>query len=225
MNDDGPHDYSEYASSWLWGGRPLTKEQRAELAKISKEMCCQHGIEACEEHEALLYDLVRQLNTRSQVSEIKGIISPAKDQPTIKQARHSIETAGKKLEQAYDAVFALIGNETARAILERSDRYEDIPGLFSKVGELHEILASASSIKGKQGSRKNPDWVYAFCRKCQDFWFLHMNSGTTLAYRTENDNPFSEWVFQLYSILGDLVGADAPASMLFTAAKELPAKR
>ncbi|NOC91930.1 hypothetical protein [Ruegeria sp. HKCCD6604] len=225
MNDEPEYDYSDFPNTWLWDGRPLTSDQRSALAAINEEMCNKHNIQARAEHEELLYDLVRLINTRSVVREIDGNISPPKDQPTIKDARKSIKTAATKLGQAYEAVFALVGNETVRAALERMERFDEIPELNSKVGELHEILTEAAEFEGKGGSRENPDWVNEFCVKCQEFWFRHMSGGTTLPYRTGTDNLFSIWVNHLYDKLPDLVGAKAPESMLKTAAKVLFAKR
>lgn len=220
MTDDEPYDYSSFNNNWLYSGKPLTKERRSELIEgINPDMCKKHGIKAVSEHQALLFDLVHIMQTGSEVREVDDKILPPKDQPTVKSARSKIAQAARQLSKAEDLLHGLTGNETARALLERSNAYDHFEELLPALRKLIVILEDASRYEGHHGQRPNPDWVRVFCETCQKFWGQFMPGGRTLVYQNEQESRISEWVFDLYCILGDVSGKKPPESMLYTYAK------
>ncbi|MFX0546120.1 hypothetical protein ACEWPL_011295 [Roseovarius sp. S1116L3] len=220
MTDGEPYDYSSFENTWLYSGKPLTKEQRTELIEgINPDMCKKHGIEAVAEHQALLFDLVRIMKTGSEVPETDGKILPPKDQPTVKSARSKIAQASGQLGKAEDLLHGLTGNETARALLEHCNAYDHFESLLPALNKLISILEEASRYEGHHGQRQNPDWVRFFCETCQKFWGEFMSGGKTLVYQNEQESRISEWVHDLYWILGKVSGENPPVSMLLTYAK------
>ncbi|WP_162652195.1 hypothetical protein [Lentilitoribacter sp. Alg239-R112] len=220
MSGKEQSDYSDFDNTWVYRGRPLAKQQRKELiSSINPSVCHVHGISAEKEHEALLFNLVRIMNTGSEVSMLNGEISPPKDQPTIKEARKKIKKAADKLSAAHEMIHDFIGDETVRALLERSDGWEDISVLLPVLGRVATLLDEAANYKGNQGARRNPDWIKNFCDECNNFWKLHMPGGTSLVYQNEQESPVSEWVYHLFKELGEFTELNPKDSVLFTHAK------
>lgn len=220
MSDVPTYDYSDYEDSWLYQGSPLTVEQRNLLLNdINPKICEKFQISATEEHGALLFELVRIMRTGSRVEEIDGKILPPIDQPTVKEARRLLQIAYKHLNAARDTIHSMVGNETARVLLERADEFGEVSDSMQPLSRLTDIMEVASSYRGQKGARRNPDWVGKFCQKCQAFWAEHMTGGTSLVYEGEQESPVSDWVHVLYVNIGEFNGLNPNVSMLFTHAK------
>lgn len=219
------YDYSDDSASWRYQGRIPTEESRSELRKISDDLAQKHGFSNLDEHRALVLDLCEIMQTTSQVPMQDGVPRPPADQPTLKASRQAILRARDKARCLEDSLHEFIRNETARELLLAADTEGKLLEMISNVGELDRILSRVAEVKGSKGPPRNPDWIKIFCVRCQKFWSANMSGGTRLVLHLEVESPISEWVHDLYVVLGNFLKIDAKVSMLKTTAKSLPAKR